>query len=239
LSENTAAPPLLPPRREKRVWLGWLLIGIAVLSFVAGTWFLDGDRLLAEFGQRRSAIQQWVNDHPVLSSALYMLAYFLFTSLSLPGALFLTLAGGAVFPLWWGLLLVSFASTAGATASFLASRYFLRAWVLARYGARLDGINRELDREGIFYLLALRLNPAVPYFLINLLFGLTRMPARRFWWVSQLGMLPATVIYLNAGARLGEVQSTRDLVSWQVLVSLLALSVFPLAARKVANWLRS
>jgi uncharacterized membrane protein YdjX (TVP38/TMEM64 family) len=237
----TSGPPPDPrlARQRWRLGAGLALVAAAVGSFAASLFVIDWDRVLVGVQQRRQELHALAHDHPLAASAVYFLAYVLFTSLALPGAVILTLIGGAVFGLWWGVLLVSFASTLGATLAFLASRYLLRDWVQARYGERLAAVNRELDREGAFYLFALRLNPVIPFFLINLLFGLTRMPAGRFWWVSQLGMLPATVIYTNAGARLAEVASLRDIVSGEVLGSLVALSLFPLAARKVVEWWRA
>jgi uncharacterized membrane protein YdjX (TVP38/TMEM64 family) len=186
----------------------------------------------------RGRLAEWAADQPGLASLLYLLAYVAFAGLALPGAPIITLAGGAVFGLWWGLILVSFGSTTGATLSFLASRYLLRDRIQAKYADRLAKVNDELKRGGIFYLLALRLNPVIPFFLINLLFGLTNTPARRFWWVSQLGMLPGTFVYVNAGTQLAEVKALSDVMSPAVLGSLVALSVFPLIARFVARWLR-
>jgi uncharacterized membrane protein YdjX (TVP38/TMEM64 family) len=233
------APQL--PKARKRDWrlgAGLAFIGLAVVSFVVSSFFVDWNAVLAWLQHRRAQLRSWAEVFPVLASGAYFLAYVLFTGLSLPGALILSLAGGAIFGLWWGTLLISFASTTGASFAFLVSRYLLRERVQAKYGARLHTINAELDHEGAYYLFALRLNPVIPYFLINLLFGLTNLPLRRFWWVSQVGMLPATVIYTNAGARLAEIESVKDIVSLPVLASLIALSLFPLLARKVANWLR-
>jgi uncharacterized membrane protein YdjX (TVP38/TMEM64 family) len=222
-------------RADWRIGVGLVLVAIALASY-ASTFFIDWHEVLGHAKERQATIQTWINEHPLLASLTYFLIYVLFTSLSLPGAVVLTLVGGAVFGLWWAVLLVSFASTAGATGAFLASRYLLRERVQQKYGERLAAINRELDREGSVYLLVLRLNPVVPYFLINLLFGLTRLPVLRFWVVSQLGMLPATIIYANAGARLGEIESPGDVLGGPVLLSLVLLSLFPLAAKKAANW---
>ncbi len=228
--------------RQRRRWdwrllIGLLLVGLAAASFVGG-FFLDWGELLRQAQTRRTAIEETVNEHPVLASAIYFTIYVTFTGLSLPGAVILSLIGGAVFGLWWAVLLISFASTTGATAAFLASRYLLRDRLQGKYGDRLAAVNRELQREGGFYLLALRLNPVVPYFLINLLFGLTGYSAPRFWIVSQIGMLPATVIYCNAAARLAELQSPGDVLSGPLLLSLIVLSLFPIVAKKAANRLR-
>jgi uncharacterized membrane protein YdjX (TVP38/TMEM64 family) len=224
-------------RRNWRLALGAGLVLLAVASFVS-SFFVRWNEVLERIQTERNRLAEWVGEQPVLASALYLLGYIAFTGLSLPGAPILTLLGGAVFGVWWGLALVSFGSTTGATLSFLASRYLLRERVQAKYAERLAKVNLELDRGGILYLLALRLNPVIPFFLINLLFGLTRLPVRRFWWVSQLGMLPGTLIYVNAGAQIAEIQSMSAIVSWPVLASLIGLSVFPVLARFVARWLK-
>jgi uncharacterized membrane protein YdjX (TVP38/TMEM64 family) len=229
--------PVRPPRRW-RLLIGVCLIAIAVGSFVISTFFIRWNDVLVRLQERRQELDEWVRDYPLSFSVAYVLIYVGVTALSLPGALILTLLGGAIFGAWWGTLLVSFGSTGGATLAFLASRHLLCESVQVRYADRLKIINRELDQSGGFYLLALRLNPVVPFFVINLAFGLTRMPAWQFWIISQIGMLPATFIYANAGARLVEIKSLADILSWPLLVSLLALSVFPLAARAAAAWLR-
>ena len=176
---------------------------------------------------QQAAIAEFHAANPLLSVALYFVIYVLSTALSLPGAVFLTLAGGAVFGLWWGTLIVSFASTVGATLAFLISRFLLRDWVAARFGQRLAAIDEGVRREGAFYLFTLRLVPVFPFFLINLLLGLTAMKARTFYWVSQLGMLAGTVVYVNAGTQLGKLESLSGILSPGLLGSFVLLGVFP------------
>lgn len=171
------------------------------------------------------------SQHPLGLAAAYFAVYVAATALSVPGATIITLAGGAVFGLWWGLLLVSFASTLGATLAFLASRFLLRDMVQARFGQRLAEIERGIEKDGAFYLLSLRLIPVVPFFLINLLMGLTRMRAGTFYAVSQIGMLPGTLVYVNAGTQLAAIGSLRDVLSPALLGSLVLLGVFPWLAR--------
>jgi len=171
------------------------------------------------------------SQHPLGLAAAYFAVYVAATALSVPGATIITLAGGAVFGLWWGLLLVSFASTLGATLAFLASRFLLRDSVQSRFGQRLAEIERGIERDGAFYLLSLRLIPVVPFFLINLLMGLTRMRAGTFYAVSQIGMLPGTLVYVNAGTQLAAIASLRDVLSPALLGSLVLLGVFPWLAR--------
>ena len=177
--------------------------------------------------------------NPGVTTLGYFVIYVLVTALSLPGATLLTLAGGAVFGLWWGLLIISFASTIGATLAFLIARYLLRDWVSQRFGQRLKTIDDGIAREGAFYLFTLRLVPLFPFFLINLLLGLTAMKARTFYWVSQIGMFAGTVVYVNAGTQLGRIESLSGIVSPALLGSFALLGIFPLIARKVVEHIRA
>jgi pyruvate/2-oxoglutarate dehydrogenase complex dihydrolipoamide dehydrogenase (E3) component/uncharacterized membrane protein YdjX (TVP38/TMEM64 family) len=173
----------------------------------------------------------WHEQAPWTTAAAYLLFYVLVTALSLPGAAVLTLAGGALFGLWHGLLLVSFASTIGATLAFWVARYLLRDWVQARFATRLRTINEGIERDGAFYLFALRLVPVFPFFLINLLMGLTPMRTFTFYGVSQLGMLAGTAVYVNAGTQLANIGSVSDIASPGLLLSFTLLGVFPWIAR--------
>jgi pyruvate/2-oxoglutarate dehydrogenase complex dihydrolipoamide dehydrogenase (E3) component/uncharacterized membrane protein YdjX (TVP38/TMEM64 family) len=161
------------------------------------------------------------------------LLYLAATALSIPGATIITLAGGAIFGLWQGLLIVSFASSIGATLAFLASRFVLRDWVEGRFGKRLADINAGVDKEGAFYLFTLRLIPVVPFFLINLLIGLTRMKVWTFYGVSQLGMLAGTAVFVNAGTQLAQLDSVQGILSPALLGSFVLLGIFPLIARRI------
>ncbi|HUJ00177.1 MAG TPA: FAD-dependent oxidoreductase [Usitatibacter sp.] len=183
---------------------------------------------LAYFQSQRAAIEAYFAAHPVGTAAAYFAIYVVVTGLSLPGAAILTLAGGAIFGLAWGTLLVSFASTIGATLAFLASRFVLRDWVQSRFGDKLKPVNEGVAREGAFYLFALRLVPAFPFFVINLVMGLTPIRARTFYWVSQIGMLAGTVVYVYAGTQLGEFRISAGLIAAFVI-----LGLFPLAAKRV------
>jgi len=173
-----------------------------------------------------------VNAQPVWSSLVYFLGYVLVTGLSLPGAAVMTLAGGAVFGLLWGLLLVSFASSIGATIAMLIARTLLGDWVQQRYGGQLTAINDGLEKDGAFYLFSLRMVPLFPFFVINLVMGLTPLPAWRFYWVSQLGMLAGTVVFVFAGTQLAEVESLGDVLSPGLILAFSLLGLFPLLARK-------
>ena len=172
-----------------------------------------------------------VEQAPLQSALIYFAVYVLVSALSIPGAALLTLLGGAIFSLWEATLLVSFASTLGATLAMLVSRYLLRDWVQRRFAAQMNTIDVGMVRDGARYLFALRLMPLFPFFLVNLLMGLTRIQVRHYWWVSQLAMLPATVIYLNAGRELGKLTTLRDILSPGLLFAFTLLGLLPLVTR--------
>ncbi len=219
----------------KRLAIVVLLIG-AVLAY----WGFGLGRYLSLdfFKGQQSAIEAWRAAHPAAAALYYFLAYVAVTGLSLPGAAVMTLAGGAVFGLLWGTILVSFASSAGATLAFLASRFLLRDWVGQRFGERLRAINAGIEREGGFYLFTLRLVPAFPFFLINLAMGLTAIRTRTFYWVSQAGMLLGTIVYVNAGTQLAKIESLSGILSPALIGSFALLGIFPLIAKKITEHLR-
>jgi pyruvate/2-oxoglutarate dehydrogenase complex dihydrolipoamide dehydrogenase (E3) component/uncharacterized membrane protein YdjX (TVP38/TMEM64 family) len=188
---------------------------------------------------QQTALNAQVASNPWQSAGLFFLAYVAVTALSLPGAALMTLLAGALFGLFEGFVLVSFASTLGATLAMLSSRFLLRDWVQSRFGQRLSGINNGVEREGAFYLFALRLVPVFPFFLINLAMGLTRLPARTYWWVSQLGMLPGTLVFVNAGRELGQLDSLAGILSPGLLGAFVLLGVFPLIARKLLGLIQA
>jgi pyruvate/2-oxoglutarate dehydrogenase complex dihydrolipoamide dehydrogenase (E3) component/uncharacterized membrane protein YdjX (TVP38/TMEM64 family) len=208
-----------------------LLLALAIGAFVA----LDLGRFLSfeQLKASQASFAQLRAEQPFTVAAVYFLVYVLATALSIPGAVIITLAGGAIFGLWQGLLIVSFASTVGATLAFLASRFLLRDWVEARFGQRLADINAGVNREGGFYLFTLRLIPVVPFFLINLLMGLTRMKVWTYYWVSQIGMLAGTAVYVNAGTQLAQLDSVKGILSPALLGSFVLLGIFPLIARRI------
>ena len=188
---------------------------------------------------QQAALNAQVSDQPWLAAGVFFVAYVAVTALSLPGAALMTLLAGALFGLLEGFVLVSFASTAGATLAMLSSRFLLRDWVQARFGQRLAKIDAGIEREGPFYLFALRLVPAFPFFLINLAMGLTRLPVRTYWWVSQLGMLPGTLVFVNAGRELGQLDSLSGILSPGLLGAFVLLGVFPLIARKLLGLIQA
>ncbi len=193
---------------------------------------------LQSLKSQQAAIDAFRTDNPLLSIAGYFVVYVIVTALSFPGAALLTLAGGAVFGLLGGTVIVSFASTLGATLAFLMSRFLLRDWVAGRFGQRLAAIDAGVRREGGFYLFTLRLVPAFPFFLVNLLMGLTAMKTWTYFWVSQIGMLAGTVVYVNAGTQLAKLDSLSGILSPGLLGSFVLLGIFPLIARKLVEIVR-
>ena len=211
---------------------GKLVVLLVVAALVVAFFALDLRRYVTieYFQSQRAALEAQLAAHPVQVGAAFFALYVAVTGLSLPGAAILTLVAGALFGLLWGTIIVSFASTIGATAAFLVSRYLLRDWVQGKFGDKLKAINEGVEREGPFYLFALRLVPAFPFFAINLLMGLTRMPLRTYFWVSQLGMLAGTVVYVYAGTQLGQFRISAGLVAAFVI-----LGLFPLVAKKLLD----
>ena len=220
--------------RQKLILL--IVIGAAVGAFFA---FDVGQYLsLAYLKQRQADFTALYAANAWHVIALYFGGYVLVTALSLPGAVIMTLAGGAIFGLWVGTVVVSFASSVGATLAFLASRYVLRDSVQGRFGTRLAEINRGVEKDGAFYLFTLRLVPLVPFFMINLLMGLTRMRVGVFYLVSQVGMLAGTVVFVNAGTQLAKLDSLRGVLSPALLGSFVLLGIFPLLARQLLAFIQ-
>ena len=210
-----------------------LLAGIAIAVAVYAHYDLGQSLNLATLKAQQQNIAALLEQNPWQLAGFYFVVYVVMTALSLPGAALLTLAGGAIFGVVWGTVIVSFASSIGATLAFLVSRFLLRDWVVARFGQRLSAIDEGIQREGAFYLFTLRLVPVFPFFLINLLLGLTAMKTRTFYWVSQLGMFAGTVIFVNAGTQLARIDSLAGIVSPPLLASFALLGLFPLIAKKI------
>ena len=219
-----------------------IAIAAVVVSAIAAFFALDlAQYLQLDFiKQSQSRIAALYADNPVQTLLVYGAVYVAATALSLPGATVLTLAGGAVFGLWWGLLVVSLASTIGATLAMLAARYLLRDTVEARFGQRLAEVHKGVEREGAFYLFTLRLLPVMPFFVVNLLMGLSRMRVWTFFWVSQLGMLAGTLVFVNAGTQLARIDSLGGILSPALLGSFALLAALPwLVKLALARWRRS
>jgi pyruvate/2-oxoglutarate dehydrogenase complex dihydrolipoamide dehydrogenase (E3) component/uncharacterized membrane protein YdjX (TVP38/TMEM64 family) len=211
-----------------------LLIVLAIAAFFVLD--LGAHLTLANLKARQAGLADHVEANPIAAMAGFFLLYVAVTALSLPGAAILTLAAGAIFGLWQGTLIASFASTIGSSLAFLSSRYLLRDSVKSRFGGRVDSIDRGIAKDGAFYLLTLRLIPAFPFFLINLAMGLTAMRLPTFALVSQVGMLPGTIVYVNAGTQLAAIESTSDIASPALIGSFVLLGLFPLLAKAAVGW---
>jgi pyruvate/2-oxoglutarate dehydrogenase complex dihydrolipoamide dehydrogenase (E3) component/uncharacterized membrane protein YdjX (TVP38/TMEM64 family) len=215
---------------------GRLAVLVVIAALIAAFFVFDLKQhfTLDAFKAQRAVIDAYFGEHPLRTAAIYFVIYVAVTGLSLPGAAIMTIVGGAIFGLLWGTILVSFASVIGATLAFLASRFLFRDAIQRKFGDKLAAINRGVEKEGAFYLFALRLVPAFPFFVINLVMGLTPIKTWTYYWVSQLGMLAGTIVYVYAGTKLGEFEVSKELVAALVL-----LGIFPLIAKKVVDWLKA
>lgn len=212
-----------------------LAVALLVLGLIAAFFVFDLEQYLdLEFLKSRQAlIDEYYRTRPLFTALVFMAVYIAAAGLSFPGAAVLTLAAGAIFGLFWGTAIASIASTVGATLAFLLSRFVLHDWVQNKYGDRLKKINRGVQHDGASYVFALRLVPAFPYFVINIVMGLTPIKTWTYFWASQLGMLPATIVYVNAGHQLSRLQTLQDILSFELIVSFVLLGLFPLLAKKL------
>ncbi|PFG45833.1 putative membrane protein YdjX (TVP38/TMEM64 family) [Vibrio sp. ES.051] len=219
---------------NKKLILGLTLLALIIFLGVNFSQYLTLENAKAQ----QQLLTAYIDQNFVFSAAVYFFAYILITAFSIPGATVVTLLGAALFGFWASLLLVSFASTMGATIAFLSSRYLLHDWVQIKFGGKLTAINQGVKKDGAFYLFSLRLIPVFPFFLINLLMGLTPMSVGRFYLTSQIGMLPGTAVYLNAGTQLATIETLSGIISPAVLVSFALLGLFPIIAKWVMNKVR-
>jgi uncharacterized membrane protein YdjX (TVP38/TMEM64 family) len=216
----------------KRILIAALILA-GIFAFIH---FDVADQLtLSNLKARRAEFNTLYAAHPLFVLGGFFLAYVAITGLSLPGAVIMTLAAGALFGLLTGTVLVSFASTIGATLAFLASRFLFRDWVTQKFGDRLKAIEEGMARDGAFYLLTLRLVPLFPFFLINLLMGLTPIKVRTYYWVSQIGMLLGTIVYVNAGTQLARINTLSEIASPTLLASFAALGLLPWVAKWIVG----
>lgn len=217
-----------------------ILLVVAVLALIVGFFYFGLNDLLTLKGLKSSMAQfdHYKAESPLLVIGGFFLLYVFVTALSLPGAAILTLAAGALFGLVQGLLVASFASSIGATLAFLTSRYLLRDTIQQRFFDRLASIDKGIKKEGAFYLFTLRLVPIFPFFIINLLMGLTAIKTWTFYWVSQIGMLAGTFVYVNAGTQLAQIDSLSGILSFNLIVSFALLGFFPLIAKGILNLLK-
>jgi dihydrolipoamide dehydrogenase len=218
-----------------------LIIVAAVVLAITGFFILDlGQYLTLDyFKSQQAAIDRYVGEHPLLSVGIYFVIYVVVTALSLPGAAIMTLVGGAIFGLLWGTIVVSFASVIGATLAFLAARFVLRDTVERRFQDAMASINAGIRRDGPLYLFMLRLVPAFPFFVINLVMALTSLRTLTFFVVSQIGMLPGTIVYVNAGTQIAQIETASGILSPELLGAFVLLGVFPLIARRIVDWIKN
>jgi uncharacterized membrane protein YdjX (TVP38/TMEM64 family) len=218
-------------------WQKLLLVLILLLFFGVFHQFDLGRFLtIAELKQAKYKLLEYYETHQFTTALLYLLTYIVAASLSVPGALSLTFAAGAIFGPWLGTVLASIGSTLGATGAFLTARYLVGDSIQKRYAERLQVINRGFREEGAFYLISLRLFAVIPYFVINLVMGLTPVPTRTFLWATQLGMLPVIFLYTYTGTELSEMESVRDLFSLRLILAFIAMALLPIVARKLIQW---
>jgi len=220
----------------KKIIIVALLVGAAIVFRV---YRLDQYLSLEYVKDSREQFALLYEQHRFMVIGAYFLIYILVTAFSLPGATVMTLAGGALFGFWIGLLTVSFASSIGATLACIVARFVLRDWVQRKFHDKLRSINEGVEREGAFYLFTLRLVPLFPFFIINLAMGLTRMPVKTYYWVSQVGMLAGTAVYVNAGKELSKLDSLSGILSPSLLVSFAILGVFPITVKKLLGLYRA
>ena len=236
-SEETTPPSETPEKSSGSTATKLVaLVAVAAVAFFAYQQF--GDALSLDYlASKEAELRQYRVDNPVLVYGVALVVYVLVTGLSLPGASVLTLAYAWYFGFVPGMVVVSFASTSGATMAFVLSRYFLQDMIQSRFKDKLVSFNEALEREGAFYLFTLRLIPAVPFFVINVVMGLTPLKTRTFWWVSQVGMLPGTAVYVYAGSQFPDLKTLAEdggagLLSWELGFAFALLGLFPIVVKK-------
>jgi uncharacterized membrane protein YdjX (TVP38/TMEM64 family) len=213
-----------------------ILLLIVIAAIAAFIYFdLATYLTLDQLKNQQAALQQYRAENPILLAIAYAMIYILVTALSLPGAALLTLTGGAVFGVFLGTILANLSATIGATLAFLIARYVLGDWVQKKFGDRIDPVNKGIEQDGAFYLFTLRLVPVVPFFVINVVMGLTRIRVWTYFWVSQIGMLAGAAVYANAGTQLAKLDSLSGILSLPLLASFVLLGVFPLIAKKAVS----
>lgn len=218
-------------------WQKLLLVLIFLLFFITFIHYDLGRFLtIAQLKLAKHELMEYYASHPALTAFLFVVIYIVLASLSVPGALSLTFAAGAIFGPWLGTVLASVGSALGATGAFLSARYLVGSSIQKRYDAKLEVINQGFREEGAFYLLSLRLFAVIPYFVTNVVMGLTPIPARTFLWATQLGMLPVIILYTYTGTELSEIERVSDLFSPHLILSFIAMALLPIMTKKLIQW---
>jgi uncharacterized membrane protein YdjX (TVP38/TMEM64 family) len=215
-----------------------IIILIILALLLIASFKLDGQMVFSYLKENLNVIKSYYVANPFSSIAIYFFTYILITSLSLPFANIITLLGGALFSFWPGLIIISFASTIGATIAFLFSRYLFKESIKKRFIKQYQKLDEGMNRDGPLYLFTLRVIPAVPFFIINLVMGITNIRLKSYIWVSQVGMLAGTAIYVNAGVHLGELENILEILTPGMIFSLVLLGVFPYIAKKLLNYFK-
>jgi uncharacterized membrane protein YdjX (TVP38/TMEM64 family) len=216
-----------------------VLIVIAAIILAVKVFHLDQYLTLSSLKGSLDQLKALYENHRLMVIAGYFVVYVLTTSLSIPGAAPLGIAGGALFGFWTATLVVSFASSIGATLACFVSRFLLRDWIQNRFSEKIAKVNEGIDKEGAFYLFTLRLIPIFPFWMINLVMGLTKMSLLKFYWVSQIGMLPGTMVFVNAGKELAKIDSIKGILSPSLIISFALIGVFPITVKKLVSLYRS
>ena len=217
----------------------WLIVGVLVFAISAFFYFnLESYISWEEFNRHRESLEELCSHYPFLAKGLYFLVYLLAASISLPAITLFTFIGGALFGVIWGVILVSVASTLGATIAFLIVRFLLRDFFHIKFQKDVEIFLKKFEKGGAWYLLSLRLVPVMPYFLTNILMGFTNLPIRVYALISQLGMLPATLVYVNAGSQLSRAESPGDFISLPLIISFSLLALFPLLMKKLLEFFK-
>jgi uncharacterized membrane protein YdjX (TVP38/TMEM64 family) len=217
-----------------------IILAIVVVALIGAFFAFDLQQYfsLQTLKEQKDGLNELYANNPVGIAAIYFVVYVAFTALALPAAAILTLAAGAIFGFWKGLILVSFASSIGATCAFLLTRFLFHDTVEKKFGHRLATVNKGIEAEGAFYVFGLRLVPLFPFFVINSVLALTKLKTLTFYWASQLGMLAGTAVYVNAGTQLAEIENTADILSPALILSFVLLGTFPIIAKYTLSFLR-
>jgi uncharacterized membrane protein YdjX (TVP38/TMEM64 family) len=218
-----------------------LTLLVVIIGFVAAVRVFHLDQYLT-FSFLKSSLDRFkavYDSNPVAVLGLYFFSYVLTAALSLPGAAALGMLGGALFGFWTATVVVSFASTIGATLACFVSRFLLRDWIQNRNGDKIARVNEGIEKEGILYLFSLRLIPVFPFWMINLVLGLTKMPLSKFYWVSQIAMLPGTMVFVNAGKELAKIDSVKGIFSPGLIISFVLIGILPIGVKKTLDYYRS
>ena len=217
-----------------------IIIAAIFVALVAAFFIFELDKVftLDSLKSKREALNLFYQENTILMIAAFFVIYVIFAALSLPAAAFLTFAAGALFGLWVGVAIVSFASTIGATISFLFSRYLFHDAIQEKFGDKLEAVNNGIEKEGAFYVFGLRFMPFIPFFIINPLLGLTKLNVFTFYWASQLGMLAGTAVYVNFGTQIAEIDSLAGLFTLKLWASFILLGLFPLIAKQIMKFIQ-